>query len=268
MERSQTHLMNKPSISAVILTHASAEKINQCLESVKWCDEIIIVADTTSKYQISNIKYQKYKSKIKIYERQLKDDFAAQRNFGLSKAKGKWVLFIDSDEQVSDELKKEINERLFVDKVQFSGYFIKRVDYFLGKWLEFGETSHVQLLRLAKNKAGLWKGRVHEVWDVGGSVGKLTNPVLHYPHPTVAAFLHEINRYTDLVAQSWKEEGRRVHAWEIFIFPTLKFLQNYFLNLGFLDAIPGLIIALMMSFHSFLARAKFWHLNKRCASSV
>ena len=260
--------MSTKSVSAVVLTHPGSELLNRCLVSILWCDEIVLVVDTTNRFRNSEFGIRNKYEKLIIIKRALNNDFAVQRNFGLSKATGEWVLFLDSDEQVSEELKKEINERLYVDKMHFSGYLIKRKDYFLGRWLEFGETSHIQLLRLAKNKAGLWKGRVHEVWDVRGSKGKLTNPVLHYPHPSIAAFLKEINRYTDLVAQSWKEEGRKIAAWEIFVYPKLKFLQNYVLKLGFLDGIPGLIVALMMSFHSFLARAKYWHLNKRSASNV
>ncbi|MBM3284233.1 glycosyltransferase family 2 protein, partial [Candidatus Gottesmanbacteria bacterium] len=201
--------------------------------------------------------------------RHLEGDFASQRNYGLSKAKGDWVLFVDADEIVSKELASEIKYRLFRLGKSFSGqakslsnqvtgFYLKRLDYFLGQWLRYGETGSIRLIRLARREAGTWKGRVHEHWGIEGKVGQLNNPLLHYSHKNISLFLKKINRYTDIVAQYWKEQGREITFWQILLYPLGKFIHNYLVRRGFLDGVPGLIMALMMSFHSFLTRGKLW----------
>lgn len=244
--------MSSKRISAVVLTKNEENNIKKCLRSISWCAEVIIIDDYSQDKTVDQIK----NPKIKIFPRHLNGDFASQRNYGLSKAQGDWVLFIDADEAVSYELQQEIKQR--ISDNSYLGYYIRRRDYFLNRWLKHGETGNIRLLRLAKKEAGLWKGRVHEIWEVKGNLGELKSPILHYPHPTIAKFLEKINWYTDIVAQYWKEEGRRISFWEIVLYPTGKFINNYFIHSGFLDGVPGLIISFMMSFHSFLTRSKLW----------
>jgi len=265
------------SISAVILTKNEERNIERCLLSVAWCDEIVVVDDYSEDQTLQLIKNLKIKNKsnnekLKIYRRELNGDFAGQRNFGLEKAVGDWVLFVDADEIISDKLASEIksqisnlksqNQNLKLRTNKINGYYIKRRDYFGGKWLKYGETANVKLLRLARNGSGKWEGRVHEVWKVNGEIKELGNPILHYPHPTVSEFLEEINWYTDLVAQYWKEQGRKMAVWEILLYPAGKFIQNYVLRCGFLDGTAGFIMAAFMSFHSFSARSKYWLGNR------
>ncbi len=253
-------------ISAVIITDNWDEKMKRCVKSVEWCGEIVVVEDLNI---VSGIKYQVLgiNNKIKVFGRRLSNDFAQQRNYGLKKAKEEWVLFVDSDEEVSRELRKEITAktqnitclagRQAIAK-KCVGYYLKREDCFMGRWLRHGEAEEIKLLRLAKKNSGRWRGCVHETWEIEGPTALLENPLHHYPHPTIKEFLGKINSYTDIVAQSWKEEGRKIHGWEIVFFPLGKFLQNYLWKLGFLDGFPGLVMAVMMSFHSFLARAKYY----------
>lgn len=127
-----------------------------------------------------------------------------------------------------------------------------------GKWLNRGETAGVRLLRLAKKEAGEWQRPVHEVWQIGDKLGELKNPLLHYPHPTAKEFLEEINFYTSLNAQVLYKEGMKVAFWQIIAYPVAKFITNYLFKLGFLDGMAGFLMAIFMSFHSFLTRAKLW----------
>ena len=252
-------------ISAVVLTKNEEKNIERCINSLLWCDEIVIIDDYSEDETINIIK----NAKVKIFQRKLNGDFAGQRNFGLGKASGEWVLFVDSDEEVSRELREEILEILkHIRQAQckqvqdgMNGFYINRVDYFLGKWLKYGETGDIKFLRLARKVGGEWKGRIHEVWEVTGKIGELKNPIQHFPHETVSEFLKEVNIYTDLVAQYWNEEGKKISYWEIVLYPIGKFIHNYIIRLGFLDGGEGFIMAAMMSFHSFLARGKYWLLR-------
>jgi glycosyltransferase involved in cell wall biosynthesis len=248
--------MNLSIIIIVPEDQKNSASIKRAIRSAQFADEILVIPQ---KFPIL--------------------DFAKIRNEALERAKGEWVLYLDSDEIISEDLSSEIksqisnlksqnhNEKLKADKK--NGFYNKRQDRFLGKWLKYGETAHVKLLRLARKDAGKWVRPVHEVWHVEGAVGTLREPILHYSHRTIDEMIEKIDWYTDLESKYRKsvtqkmyynQSGRtRYNTFLIFslgISPLGKFVQNYVLRLGFLDGMPGFIHAAMMSFHSFLVRAK------------
>lgn len=247
------------SITVVILTKSEKHNILECLKSVFWCDEIIVIDDNSSDKTLELVKEFKHKD-LKVSTHPLENDFSKQRNFGLEKAKGEWVLFVDADERVSESLSSEIKNQKSKAKNNFDGFYLKRTDYMWGKELKHGETGNIKLLRLAKKGSGVWEGKVHEEWKVKGDVGELKNYLVHYPHKSLEEFLKEINFYTDLRSQELYNRGERVNFLSIIIYPLGKFIQNYFIKLGILDGMEGLIFAITMSFHSFLVRGKLWTL--------
>jgi len=244
-------------ISAIILTKNEENNIVDCLENLSWCDEIIIIDDNSTDHTIELAK----KFKTKIIKHPLENDFSKQRNFGLSLASNEWVLFIDADERVSDGLRKEI-VREISSIPKFESYYIKRDDVLWGRLLKYGETGNTYLLRLAKKSSGIWINKVHEVWASKSKPGELENVLLHFPHITISEFIKDINFYSTLRAQELYEKRVRSNWFQIVFYPKVKFIQNYFLRLGFLDGIQGLLLAFFMSFHSFLVRAKLWTLYK------
>lgn len=237
-------------ISAVVLTHNDEQAIKKTLESLTWCDEIVVVDD----YSTDKTTRFARKFTSKIFRRKVSGDFAQQRNFGLSKARGEWILFVDSDEVVSQELSREIQNAI----KSGDGYYLKRNDFLFGRWLKHGETGRLKLLRLSKKDRGIWVRPVHEVWNITGVVGTLNNPLYHFPHPNVAQFVDELNRYSTINAQYLYDQKIRVPWWHIVVYPKAKFFLNYFVRLGFLDGTAGAVIVLVMSMHSFLTRAKLW----------
>lgn len=245
-------------ISIVILTKNEEKNILDCLDSVSWADEIVVVDDFSVDRTVEVIKM--FSSKVKLFKNHLDGDFSAQRNFALSKTTKDWVLFIDADERVSKELREEINSILIEEKnrPQNIGFYISRKDIMWGKILKHGETGNIKLLRLAKRDAGIWQGRVHEEWVINGKVSELEEKIIHYPHQTVNEFLEEINFYTTIRAKELYDKKTEITLKDIILYPKAKFLLNFFLKLGFLDGLEGLIFAILMSFHSFLVRAKLW----------
>jgi glycosyltransferase involved in cell wall biosynthesis len=239
-------------ITAIVLTHNNGQTIQITLESLLWCDELLIIDD----YSVDNTLIVAKRYPVKIIQHHLKDDFAAQRNFALGQAKGSWILFVDSDEVVPESLQNEIKRKIRDGDV--SGYYIKRRDYLFNQELKYGETANVQLLRLAKKDAGRWVRPVHEVWEIKKQTSVLNNLLLHYPHPTVGQFLSDINTYSTRNAQYLFSKNTHISCFSVATYPTGKFIQNYLLRLGFLDKTPGIILAIMMSFHSFLTRAKLY----------
>ncbi len=245
------------SISAVILTHNEENNISDCLKSLSWCDEQIVVDDDSTDKTIEIAK----KHVATVYMRGLGDDFAMQRNFGLEKAKYDWILFVDADERVTTTLKGEILKQIENDKV--NGYYIKREDTMWGKVFKHGEQGEVQLLRLGRKGKGKWTGKVHETWSIEGPKDSLENPLSHFPHPTLKEFLIKINFYSTLRANELHNQGVRANWLSIIAHPKVKFFQDYFVKLGFLDGIEGFIVAMLMSMHAFLVRGKLWQLDKK-----
>lgn len=247
-------------ISAVILSRNEEKNIERAIRSISFCDEVLVIDDFSQDATCELAK----KLNATIVERKLDNDFAAQRNFALSKARNEWVLFIDADEEVTDELKREILS--LTDRA--SGYYIKRRDFFWGQKLRYGETMRAAnkgILRLVNKNAGSWKGKVHEEFVAGSSSlieGTLNGYLNHYPHPTVAKFIAEINHYSTLRAHELKAMGKTGSILEILFLPFFKFLYTYFLLRGFLDGPAGFAYSFLMSFHSFLVRAKLFQYTK------
>lgn len=256
-------------ISAIILTKDEEKNISQCLESLSWCDEIIVIDD------LSTDKTAKIASSLgaEVYIHPLNNNFATQRNYGLSKTYGDWILFVDADEKISpslrDEIKSEIRRHRRASpgagnpKSEIVGFEIKRIDYVWNKELRHGETGVVKLLRLARKNAGTWERKVHEVWNINDPTKALKNPLLHYPHQNLSEFLKHIDFYSTLHAEQKYLDGEKSSLLKIIIWPKFKFIKNWLFLRGFLDGASGLLVAMMMSFHSFLAWSKLWLMRNR-----
>ena len=224
-------------ISAVVLlSDEDIVTIVRCLNSIMWCDEIILLLDNSkdvSSKTESDIKEKILNSSLKNYQhisllrRSLNADFSAQRNFGMEKTGNTWVLFIDADEKVTEKLKKEIQTKLDSDiSVKTNGYLIKRDDYIFGKKLRYGETGKISFLRMGRKTEGGWEGKVHETWMIKGKTEALENSLDHYPHQQVASFLESINFYTEILSNEWYKEGKKVKVLDITSYPKLKFIAN------------------------------------------
>ena len=256
-------------ISAVVLTKNEEKNIGRCLKSLDFCDEIIIVDDYSTdntKNQISKIKDQNDKLNIKIFEKHLNNDFAEQRNFGMKKTNNDWVLFIDADEEVTKELTGEIVKLLNSYIVKENAFYLRRRDYFWNQELKFGEVRQIRqmgLIRLIKKNSGIWMGTVHEVFHTAKNVSRLNSFLNHYPHQTLKEFINDINKYSSIRVEELFNKGIKTNIFEIIFFPIGKFINNYFFNLGFFDGPAGFTYAFMMSFHSFLVRAKLYQLTNK-----
>lgn len=246
------------SLSALVLTKNEENNIVDCVESVNFADEIIIIDDFSEDRTVEVVKCLENR-KIKVFKKKLENDFAIQRNYGLSKAKSDWVLFLDADERVSEGLASEITTLKSLTLFnQYTGFYIKRTDFMWGKDLKYGEIGNIKLLRLAKKDSGKWYGKVHEKWIIKGKIGNLKNDLKHFPHQTISQFLIDINYYTTIRAKELYDKGIISNWKSIICYPLGKFFLNYFMNLGFLDGIRGFVFATMMTFHSFLVRSKLW----------
>ncbi|AKM79298.1 TPA: hypothetical protein DEQ95_02705 [Candidatus Beckwithbacteria bacterium] len=182
-------------------------------------------------------------------------DFSRERNRLLKQAQTPWVLFLDSDEKLTSELKSQIN-RAVTDR-RFN-YNFRRQDWFLGKHLKFGETAAVKFTRLVQPGTGRFTGRVHEIFVSRLPLKTLSAPLLHQRNLSFSLFLDRLNFYSELRARELVGQNAAFKLWQLIVYPPAKFILNYFFRLGFLDRLPGLALALAMSLHSLAVRVKVY----------
>ena len=253
-----TEKPQKMNLSAVIIAKDEQENIGRCILSVKFCDEIVVIDDHSTDKTAQIAK----KLGAQVITRDLMASFSDQRNFGLIKARGKWVIFVDADEVISDALRKEILTATNKKINYVSGYLFKRIDHVWNQKIKHGEVGDARFLRLAQRRAGKWHRRVHEHWHVIGQVREFKNPILHYPHQTLREFLTEVNDRSTLHALANKDEGKYANLAIIVFAPFFKFMYGYILRFGFLDGKAGFVIAMVMSLHSFLSWSKLWFIQQ------
>lgn len=240
-------------ISVVILTKNENKNIERCLSSVNFSDDIVVIDDNSTDSTVDLAE----KYSVRIFKRDLNNDFAAQRNFGMEKVKNRWILFIDADEEVSPELAKELNKLDEASDV----FYIRRRDFWWDKELKYGETflaRNLGIIRLVKKNSGVWVRPIHEEFETTGNTGSLKGFLNHYPHPSVKDFLSEVNYYSTVRARELLHNKKKTSIFQVVFFPFTKFLLGYFFRLGFLDGPQGFAYSFFMSFHSFLVRAKLY----------
>lgn len=254
----------KPQLSLLLLTKNESKNIEKNFDWLKQCKSIkeIIVVDDNSTDNTLNL-CQKLASKnrcVYTFINELNNDFSAQRNFGISKSNYNWILWLDADEKPSKKLISFLNH---FDTHQYKNYAFKRQDVFLKHKLKYGETAYLSFNRLFNKKYGKFIGQVHENWETKKTIKNTKYTIFHYSHPTIKSCIQKINLYSDIRSKEMYQQNETTNMFEIIFYPIGKFLQNYFFRLGFLDGTPGIIMALCMSFHVFLNKAKLWHLYRQ-----
>ncbi len=247
-------------LSVTVITWNEEERLRPCLESVSWADEIIVVdAESTDKtVQVA----REFTDRIWVRPW---PGFADQKNFALEQAVGKWVLSLDADEQVTPELRREI-EAVVARGGPTDGYAIPRKNIFWGAWIRHGRLYPDYQLRLFKRGSGRFVERaVHESVEVRGTVGRLQSPLLHQSYRSLEEFLGRSNRYSTLAAEEWIRQGRRVGLADLALRPLGRFLSMYLLHGGFLDGWRGFLLAGLYAHYVFLRTAKVWEARRAAA---
>lgn len=241
--------MNK--ISVIIITGNEEKNIEQCLISVDWADEIIIVDSESSDKTVELAK--KFTDKIFIREW---EGYVPQKRYALSLTSNEWILNIDADERVTPELKEEIIKTIPGDT---DGYLIKRKNYLFEKEItSCGWNRDFQMRLFRKSKTELPDKLVHEGFVVKGTVRKLNNVLIHNTYSSLHNYLKKVNVYTSLKAEEVYRQKNKVTALTI-IGHTFSAFIRYFISLkGFKDGMHGLIISFVNSLSTLLTYVKIW----------
>lgn len=244
-------------LSVTIICKNEEENIRECLESVMWVDEIILVDSFSTDKTIEIAR--KYTDKI---FRQEWLGFAKQRQFALSKVSNKWVFPLDADERCSPDLKDEILS-VIKSENNFSGYRIPRKSFFLNKWIKHGGWYPGYQTRLFLNEKTKVADRlVHEGYEVNGNLGFLKSDILHYTVSSISEYMSRVNNYSSLQAVE-KSNKKKIKFSDILLRPIASYLQQFFLKRGFLDGIHGLMVTNFDVITNMLTYMKAWELQHK-----
>lgn len=240
-------------LSVIIITHNEAGKLEDCLRSVSWADEIIIVdsGSTDATLEIA----RRYTDNIHF---NAWPGYGAQRQFANSLARCDWSLTLDADERVSDALGVEMRNAMKIDDNPIIAYRVFIIDWMFGKVPHYGSWVHQKSIRLYRTGKLQWIGRVHEQTTIDGNIGELSGALFHYSHTSIERFLYKLNKYTDLEAEQAFDEGKRVSLPAAVLRAARAFIGQYLRLQGFRDGGHGFILAAMMAFYEFIKHAKLW----------
>ena len=244
-------------ISATLITLNEEENLPRALDSLSWCDEIVVL-DSGSSDRTVEIAEQ---FGARVLQRDF-DGYADQKNFADHAAGHDWILSLDADEALSESLAKEIRE-IKRTGPGYDGYRFPRKAQYLGKWIHHSGWYPDPKVRFYDRRKARWVGLVHESVSVDGTVGELSGDLLHYTCRSLTEHLHTVDRYTTLAAREMISQGKRAHLGNVLISPPWAFLRTYILKLGFLDGFEGLVIAAMASFYVFRKYVKAMELSSR-----
>lgn len=249
--------MIKPFLSVIILHGKEASPIfTECLESVSWANEIIIIDNGMPLKSLEIAK--RFKTMI------FKSDeinFAKLRNLGDQKAKGDWLFYLDSDEIATKDLTEKI-KKIILDGNK-SAYEILRRNFFFGREMKHGGWTPDYILRLIKKDALVsWQGELHEQPKIKGEIGKIKEAILHYTHRNLSEMVEKTNSWSKIEAKLLFDAGHPPMAWwRFFSVAGREFWYRGIVKLGFLDGPIGIIEIIYQMFSRMVTYAKLWELQ-------
>ncbi len=251
-----------PSITAVVITLNEEHNIKECLESLAWVDEIIVIDAESRDQTVPRAKMFTKSVFVKPWA-----GYGPQKNFGIDQATGEWILIVDADERVTGALRKEILKIPWAELGdEIVGFELPRRNFFYGRWIQGGGMYPDPQLRLFRRSAGRYDDTaLHERLQLMGKTVPLRKPLDHYSMPTIDAHVQKMIRYTTLGATEKLKSRSRVGVVDLGANHLGTFFKTYVIRGSFRDGIQGLIVAIFAGMHTFVKYVKVWeqlHLKK------
>jgi len=245
--------MSRGRLSVVVITVNEEDRLRRCLESVAWADEIVVVDSESEDKTVEIARVFTDHVVVRPWA-----GFAPQKNFGIDRATGDWILSLDADEEVSPELVREIRTVLAGASAS-DGFRISRRNIFWDRWVRHGRLYPDWQIRLFRRGRGRFvEHDVHESVEVSGPVGELAGDLVHRSYRDVADFLARTNRYTTLAADEWVRSRKPFGASDFVLRPLGRFLSMYVVHRGFLDGWRGFLLAVLYAYYVFIRSVKIW----------
>ena len=245
-------------VSALVIACNDEPNMRACLETLTWADEIVVVdshsTDLTEKISREFTNH--------VFQHDFKG-FGRLRNQAIAHASYDWVFSLDTDERATPEIRDEV--RQILDRgPDADAYFVPRLNYFLGRRIRhsgwYPDYRQPQLFR--KGRMRYREEVVHEGFELDGRIGYLHAHVLQYPFRDLDHYLVKMDRYSDLMAGRMRSQGRRFHTHQLLSHPLFTFVKMFVLRAWFLDGMPGLILAGLYAYYTFIKYAKLWELRR------
>ncbi len=244
-------------VSAIVVCRNEEDRIGDCLESLRWCDEIVVV-DSFSTDRTPEI-CRRYTDRFMQREWA---GYRDQKAFAQSQATQQWVLSVDADERVTSDLRDEIRSVLAGDGGEYSGYSVPRLVHYLGRWWWRGGWYPDYNVRLFRRDRATWGGsEPHDKILIDGKVRRLRNPLQHYSYRNIDDHLRRINQFTSISSRELRKEGERWHLSDALLRPAVRFFRSYILKRGFMEGFAGFYVAVTAAVYVFLKYAKLWELE-------
>jgi len=230
-------------VSACIITYNEADRIEACLRSASFCDELLVVDSHSS----DDTRARAAALGARVIERDW-PGYRSQKQFAVETARHDWVLCLDADERVSAPLRAELEALRAGGFAGAAGWSIPRITDYFGRFLRHGNAYPDRLVRLFDRRRGGWSGyEIHENTRVNGRIARLHGHLEHYSYRSLGDHLARMQRYADLMAQAMYDAGRRCGLAPVLLNAQWRFVRGYLLRLGFLDGWRGLVFALIES---------------------
>lgn len=230
-------------ITAIVLSRDEADRIGTALDSVAFCDEVLVV-DSGSRDGTQEVARARG---ARVVESPW-PGFAEQRNRAAGLATHDWVLFVDADERVDGALRAALEALRAAPEPAEAAFAVRRTVHALGRWIRHGGWGRERRLRLYDRRRARWAGAVHEWLEVQGPAGPdLAGLLEHRPFRSVHDHWQRLGRYAELAAQEMHAQGRRCGWADLRLRPAFRFLKMYVLRLGFLDGWAGYVLARLES---------------------
>ena len=249
----------RPPLSACIIALNEADRIDACLDSLAFCDEIVVVDSGST----DGTRERARAKGARVLERAF-DGYRAQKDFGVNAAHHNWVLCLDADERVTPVLRASIEHERSTGFAGNAGYRCARLTEYFDNWLRHGNAYPDRVLRLFDRRRGGWRGdrEIHEHVSVDGRIALLDGDLEHRAYRSLGDQLGRLDRYAALMAEHMHMHGRRAHIANILTNPFWRFVRGYLLRLGFLDGWRGLVYASVEANYVRQKFIKLWLLDR------
>jgi glycosyltransferase involved in cell wall biosynthesis len=249
----------RPPLSVIITTYNEEVNIEDCIRSVLWADEVLVVDSFSKDRTVERVRQFE---QVRLEQREYFGS-AAQKNWSLDRVAHDWVLILDADERVPEASAREILH-LLISGPKAYGYYLRRRNIVLGREIRHSGWSTDKVIRLFRRDRGRYPNRrVHADLDVEGAVPVLKHALLHYTFRSIGQYLEKLQNYSEWGAAQAFREGKEAGFVELGLRPLWRFVRTYFVQLGLLDGRHGLVVCGLQAYGTFLKYVRLWDYRVR-----